>query len=239
MTEEYKTTLFYMLALAGLFIGSILFTGRIEPLTEEQAALATPTVAKANSTFTLRETEWKVCTVTTQKRAFYVADTNQLVDQRLVISGTIYASDFITPLPDVLIEIRPERQSGSFGSFSEPPDYLFQAWARTDASGHFEAAVLRPSHGTILPFYYRIRYQNGCPLGLQLFLVDEETGLTNSALPSTLAKLGLAQGEPASPLLRGPVDMALPVAPPPPLPEASRAVGVASPSKSVTKVEGF
>jgi hypothetical protein len=52
-----------------------------------------------------------------------------------------------------------------------------------------------------------------------------------------MAKLGLAQGEPAGPLLRGPVDFVLPVPLPyldASLPEASRPVAGAPPTKGMT-----
>ena len=142
-------------------------------------------------------------------------DTNRLIDHRLVISGTIYASDFRTPVPQVLIEVWQAPAESLTPNHPEALRYAFYGWARTDAAGHYKTTILMPGQGAILPLYYRVRYQNRCPLGQQLFLVDDEAGLADISLASTLAKLGLAQGEPAGPLLRGPVDIVLPV----PLPD--------------------
>jgi hypothetical protein len=234
MTEETKTTLFYILALAGLIISSVLFTGRIESPAEAPSAPVLPTITKINSTLSLPEVDQKACPGMTQKTAFYRLEPGRLVDHRLVISGAVYASDFMTPVPDVLIEVwqAPVETLPPY-----PPETLlyafsFRGWARTNAAGHYKVTILQPGPGNIPPLYYRVRYQNRCPLGLQLFLVNAELGLTDISLTSTLAKLGLAQGEPTGPLLQGSVDLVLPVPLPtlyPPLPEASRSVGVAPP----------
>jgi hypothetical protein len=250
MAEESKTTLFYILALAGLIISSILFTGRIEPLAGELAAPASlpdstplhpPAVGEdegngnqAEAALSLPATDRKACPLTIQKTAFYMTDTSELVDNRLVISGTVYASDFITPMPKVLIEIWQAPAEISPG----PPEalhYTFYGWSRTDAAGHYKTTVLRPGQGAILPLYYRVRYQNRCPLGQQLVLVDDEAGLANSALASALAKLGLEPGELAGPLLEGPVDIVLPVPLPnfdPSLPRLLDRYGLESDTKS-------
>ena len=220
MTEETKTTLFYIVALAGLIISSVLFTGRIEPAVEALSpAPATPTSAKANATLTLPEIDQKACPIAAQKTAFYRIDPTVWADQRLVISGTVYASDFVTPIPDVMIEVwqAPESYSSFLPYFPAPPHYLFHAWARPDTAGHYQVTIFNSSLDDIFLLYYRVRYQNGCPLGVQLVLVNETTGLANSALTAALAKLGLAQGEPVGPLLQGPIDIVLPV----PLPHLS------------------
>jgi hypothetical protein len=222
---------FYLLALAGLVIGSVVFTGRIEPPVEAlPPAPTTPTFPKAGSTLTLPEADQKACPIAAQKTAFYRVETSRPVDQRLVISGVVYASDFVTPVPDVLIEVwqAPESYSSFPPYFPAPPHYLFRAWARTDAAGRYQATILKSSLDDIFPLYYRVRYQNRCPLGVQLVLVDEATGLANGALAAALAKLGLAQGEPAGPLLRGSIDIVLPHLYTP-LPEAARLVGTAPP----------
>lgn len=227
MTEEAKTTLFYILVLAGLILSSILFTGRIESLVEERsAAPATPTLAKVNATLSLPEVDQKACLISSQKTAFYRVETSLLVNKSLVISGVVYASDFVTPIPDVLIEFWQ-------ANFSTPPHYILHTWARTDATGHYQTTILKLGQGNILPLYYRVRYQNRCPLALQLLLVDKR-GLADPSLTSTLAKLGLAQGEPAGPLLQGPVDIVLPVSPPPPSPEASGSAAGIYPYKDMT-----
>jgi hypothetical protein len=122
-----------------------------------------------------------------QKTAFYRVDPSLLVNNSLVISGAVYASDFITPLPEVLIEFWqtqerhpafpatfPEASSYAFpASFPAPPHYVFRVRARTDTVGHYQTTVLKPDHGNILTIYYRSPYQNRCLLALQLLLVDE------------------------------------------------------------------
>jgi hypothetical protein len=166
MTEETKTILFYLLTLAGLVVSSILFTGRIEsPVEELSPAPMIPTFAKANSTLSLPETDREVCPITTQKTAFYRIDPSRLVDHRWVISGTIYASDFITPVPDVLIEIwqAPAETLPPYPLEMLLYTFSFRGLARTDAAGHYETTILMPEQRNSLPLYYRVRYQNRCP----------------------------------------------------------------------------
>jgi hypothetical protein len=224
MTEESKIISFYILALAGLIISSILFTGRIEappvepllPIPADPTAMPSPAQVAQEG-----------CSPHSVRVIFYVPDLTTLEDNRLVISGTVYASDFVTPLPGALIEVWP----GADDSPDRPeyPSYLFRNQILTDNAGQYEFSTLKPGRYGIAYFYYQVSYQDDCPVALKLFFVDDpaqgaaafpqmKQGPYDSVPTSSLmlTKANLVQVEPVGPLLRGPVDIVLPVPPPGP-----------------------
>ena len=104
--EDSKTLLFYLLSFAGLIVVSIMFTGRIEQpeIEAQQPAIVLPTTTKVKSTTNALETDQELCASINQM-AFYTPDLTHLEGNRLVISGTLYASDFVTPLSNTPIEV--------------------------------------------------------------------------------------------------------------------------------------
>jgi hypothetical protein len=221
MVEDSKSLSFYLFGLAGLILVSVVFTGRIEPPPVEPLP---PIPTSPTATPTLAEIAQKDCSTHSVRVIFYVPDLTPLEDNRLLISGTVYASDFVTPLPGALIEVWP----GVDNSPDRPeyPSYLFRDQILTDNAGHYEFSTLKPGRYGIAYFYYQVSYQDDCPVALKLFFVDDPAQ-TAAAFPEMkrgphapvptsslmLMKVDLTQVEPVGPLLRGPVDIVLPVPP--------------------------
>jgi len=201
MMEDTRTLLFYLLSLAGLIIIAILFTGRIEP--PETEPTVKPTARPA-------EVAQEGCPTLSQI-IFYVPDLTTMEDNRLLISGTVYASDFVTPLAGALIKVWPAIPEKQYDP--RLPPYLFRGQIRTDAAGHYQFTTLKPDHYDIIYFYYQVRYQNYCPLAMKLFVVVESAQGDVLQDSLTFTELGLMPAEPAGPLLRGSVDLVLPIPP--------------------------
>jgi hypothetical protein len=214
--EDPKTLLFYLLSVAGLIAISILFTGQIEQpeIEPPQPVSVTSTLTKLKSTANLSETDQEVCS-STHQIAFYKPDLTHLEGNRLVISGTLYASDSVTPLANLPIEVWWAAQESQYD-----PRYLpynaFHDWFRTDEVGHYEATTPKPGHYELIHLYYRANDQDNCPLRMQLFFIDTPTLGDGAWVSGRLMKLGLKQKKLAGPILGGPIDVVLPVPPPEP-----------------------
>ena len=63
----------------------------------------------------------------------------------LVISGTVYAEDGTTPLPDIVVYAYQTDVTGFYrpDHLMEPP--RLRGWARSDAAGHYEFRTIRPA----------------------------------------------------------------------------------------------
>jgi hypothetical protein len=131
-------------------------------------------------------------------------------DHRLVISGVVYASDFATPLPGALIEVLLVAQESQYDP-AYPPYHVFHDWFQADAAGRYKATLPKPDDEGIIHLYYRTNYQDDCPLKLQLLVIDEATLSESRSIFPELRRFGLGQKAPAGPLLRGPIDVVLPV----------------------------
>jgi len=203
MMEDGKTFLLYLFGLAGLITLSILFTGRIEPLEIESPPInPTPMIVVDQPTARPAQISQKACPTVSQKIMLYMPEMT-IKDQHQVISGTVYASDFVTPLPDIQIDMWQSNREGQASPYF-PPYHIFHERFPTDAAGHYEFTIQKSELYDIIQLHYRVRDQAHCPLTLQLLLVTEPN-LTNTLL--TLPPLG----KPAGPLLRGPIDIVLPV----------------------------
>jgi protocatechuate 3,4-dioxygenase beta subunit len=210
--EDTKTLLFYLVSIAGLIVVSILFTGQIEQpeLEPSQPAPVTSTVTRLKSTAKPLESNQEVCSSTNQI-AFYRPDTTHLEGNRLVISGTVYASDFVTPLPSAPIEVWLVAQETQYDP-NYPPYNAFHDWFQTDKAGHYEATTPKPGHSGIIYLHYRANDQDECPLTIQLFFVDDSTLGDTASVSSGLMK----QTEITSSVLQGPIDVVLSVPSPKP-----------------------
>jgi hypothetical protein len=130
-------------------------------------------------------------------------------------------------LPGVFIDVSqafPESQTGSHSL-----SHIFRERLMTDAAGRYQFTMPKSRRFDIIYFYYRVRYQTYCPIAVQLFLIYKPVQAKASSmsfppmkrvphtpLPTSLSMLvesGLIQ-EAGSVLLRGPVDVVLPVSPP-------------------------
>jgi hypothetical protein len=211
--EDTKTLLFYLLSIAGLIIVSLLFTSQTEQQEVEppQPVPVTSTVTtEVKSLANQPETEQEPCVSTTQT-AFYTPDRTHLEGNRLVISGTVYASDFVSPLPNAPVEVSLVVKESYY-----PPYNAFHAWFQTDETGYYEATIPKPGHYGIIYLYYRANDQDNCLLTIQLFFIDDAALDDTALVSSSLMKLGLEQAEIAGSVLQGPIDIVLSVPPPKP-----------------------
>ncbi|MBI1877998.1 MAG: hypothetical protein HYR94_07195 [Chloroflexi bacterium] len=235
-----ETILFYLLGLVGLVGVSILATNQIERVEIQPLPTNTPTIViTPQPTATSPETSRIDCATIPQGITFgYLPDTatlTNLTGDTLTLSGTVYASDFVTPLPDVLIEVwraTPEVLTMVWGvtpdSDDDFPPFMLLKQVRTDTAGRYAFTTPKPDarisyyyyyHGggfRPIYFHYRISYQGNCPSSVQLLSADTtspEYEPSASNLPRTLL---FKQVKPADTMLQGPVDIALPISPPTP-----------------------
>src|SRR5262245_40190357 len=138
MREEPKTLLFYVVALTGLLISSILFTGCIGPLPLEPLT-ATP-VPSPGTPAPARPTEGTQagCPPISEWNLVHIPVLASVEANHLLISGTVYASDFKTPLPGAVLEVLLLPQESQAEPHS-PPFKAFHAWFQTDGDGHYQA----------------------------------------------------------------------------------------------------
>jgi catechol 1,2-dioxygenase len=229
--ERYKTILFYTLAAAGLIVASLWFTSPGDPAkfrlpptftprptAKPSPVLATPAGAAKNG-----------CVPTPGGPAYsYQPDTPFSVDlappdlpgQRIVISGTIYANDCVTPLPGVLVEVW---HADTQGQYDRTPPYILRGKMRTNASGQYEFASIKPGVYQIgestqpAHIHYQIIVPNYGPFDTRL-LFKGDPYLSDAMAHSPLA-IPLTPGKSAAgPVLRGVFDIILPVAPATPTP---------------------
>ena len=166
IVKELKTILFYGFALGGLVVISVFFTGRVDvdikPLpTDTPAVTDTPHVDATE----LAETD---CRLTVGGSSYgYEPDapvTTTLAPpsepgQRLVLHGTVYASDCTTPLPGTLIEVWQNRANGGV----EAGPRTLAAQMRTDMAGRYEFTTIKPPGSPSRPphIHFRVTFPDG------------------------------------------------------------------------------
>jgi hypothetical protein len=154
-------------------------------------------------------------------RFFYHPDPATLANDdqdRLLISGVVYAWDSITPLPGVLIEVWGAEAEGMHDPRA---DYIFRGQFLTDAAGHYKFTTLKPVRQDTPYLNLRASYRAYCPLLIQLHIVaDSQPGgvFTQKVSPPAVrsSKPFFAQVSVTGPVLQGSLDMVLPVPPPVP-----------------------
>ena len=195
-----KTLFPYLFGLISLLISwGIATQGKPAEIALSPTALATTPAIPAGA-------RWTGCRPISRPRSFfYIPSPTNETEDRVTITGTIYASDF-SPLPDAIIEIS-QPNFDQVNSAYPPPARLL---IRTDEAGRYGFTVKKPppSGGTYL--HYEIIYQEGCPFLMHMHLMAE--------LPSQpLKQSGFTRViEATGPVLRGPVDIVMPVPPPNP-----------------------
>ncbi len=231
--DRFKTVLFYLLALAGLAVASILFTNRNDRLEFPLPPTFTPTATpRPTATTTSDQAEQSGCVPTPGGSAYgYLPDIPFSVDlappevegERLVISGAIFASDCVTPLPGALVEVW---HSDAQGQYDRTPPYILRGKMRADIAGQYEYATIKPSHyntgSSTQPahIHYRVSYPGYDAFGTRLLFQDDPY-LSESMATSPLA-IPLTEREGANgPVLYGVFDIILPVVPPTPTPGPS------------------
>ena len=91
------------------------------------------------------------------------------------------------------------------------PYNAFHDWFQTDEAGHYEATTPKPGHYGIISLNYHVNAQDHCPLIVQLVFIDDP-GLRDTVWRSGRPiKLGLEQRESAGSIVRGPIDIVMPV----------------------------
>lgn len=216
--EDLKTVLFYILGLAGLIIASVIFTRQAEVVVNELPT-ATPAnqVAWKPTITTSTEINQPDCVFTAMSITYsYIPNapftttlaSPDLKGDRLIVSGTVYASNRVTPLPGALIEVWQANAEGRYGRLRG------QMW--TDVEGHYEFTTIKPGHYQVdcLPMpahiHYRITYLNNDPIFQTLFFQGDPY-LTNILIEPTFIRPLTARMGSDGPVLDATFDIALPV----------------------------
>jgi catechol 1,2-dioxygenase len=103
--------------------------------------------------------------------------TNQLASpdepgERLLVSGTVYQADGVTPAAHVLLEVW---QTDANGHYSQADNYAFRAQMYTDEAGHYQFTTIKPGYFQVdcqfLPahIHYKITYADRRPLFASLY----------------------------------------------------------------------
>ena len=218
--EGLKTILFYILGLAGLVVASSLLTGQVEIDIGELPPTARP-IRPPRPTATRQP----AC-LTTPGQMTYGYRPNaplttslaapDLSGQRLVISGTVYAADCITPLAGALLEIW---HADANGIYDHTLPYILRGQLRTDEKGRYRFTTIKPGYDHIgqafVPahIHYRVSYQDQRVLSTQLFFSNDPF-LTKywTVFPDTIIPL-IERTGPDGSILQGKFDLTVPVSP--------------------------
>ncbi len=213
-----KTVLFYVLGVAGLIAFSAWSIGRIEVDINPLPPTATPVRPSAPTS-----TPRPACLTTPGGLTRdYLPDAPftgnlappDLAGQPLIISGTVYAADCVTPLAGALIEVwHPDRN----GKYDRTQPYSLRAKLRTDALGRYRFITIKPGYihtnYFILPpfIHYRVSHQGQLLLSTQLFFEGDYFFEDYwSAFPDLVIPLGEQPG-PDGPVLQGVFNLTLPL----------------------------
>lgn len=230
--EKLKSVLVYVLGLAGLVAVTIFFTGQIES-DFQPLPTATPAVRPTATAAPTAAAQTGCQPTPGSTRAYgYVPDTPiattlappDLPGQRLIITGTVYAVDCVTPLPETIVEVW---QADANGRYDRSEPYILRGQLQTDATGQYEFTTVKPGHyetseiARPAHIHFRITYKENDPLITRLMFADDPYWgggtLTQSPLVTTLTAIS----ETDSIVLHGSFDIILSVQPPAPTPEVS------------------
>jgi catechol 1,2-dioxygenase len=144
-----------------------------------------------------------------------------LPGQRMVISGTVYASDCRTSLANAVVEVW---HTDTTGEYDRTEPYTLRGLILTDAAGKYHFSSIKPgaySGGDNMRrpahIHYQVSYDQGRPFATQLFFAGDPhlSGMSvNPAVLTSLTKQTGAEG----PVLVGTFDIILPVEPPAAIP---------------------
>lgn len=168
--QGFKTLLFYLLGLVGLIVASVTFTGQVEVIINDPPA-ATPT-----ATAILAGKHRTDCVPSAMAMSYiYIPGAPftttlappRLKGERLIVFGTVFAPDGLTPLSGALVEVWQADADGQYENL--------RAQMQTDAFGRYRFTTIKPGHYQvdcqILPahIHYRASHSNYRPLFALLF----------------------------------------------------------------------
>jgi catechol 1,2-dioxygenase len=224
-----KTVLVYLAGIVALVAITIYFTTDIEPVEAEPPVIKTATALAAPPTATPSAAQSNCRATASSTGLGYVPNTPltttlappDLKGERMVISGTVYASDCLTPLAGVLIEVW---HADADGVYDREAPYILRGRFRTDANGHYEFSSIKPggyqteNGSQPAHVHYRLSYQGDQIFGTRLlFAGDPNLGDPSPSQRALMTRLVKKAG-PSGPVLHGKFDIILPVAPPGPPP---------------------
>jgi catechol 1,2-dioxygenase len=230
--DRFKTILFYGLIVAGLILASMWFTRPGDPgdfvLPVTFTPISTATATPDPGTTATAEAE-RGCVPTAGTGANgYLPDIPFSVDiappglkgERMVISGTLYANDCLTPLPGAMVEVW---QTDADGNYDNTPPYSLRGKMRTDANGRYEFSTIKPGPYDLgqgqgpVHIHFQLSYRSEGSFATRL-LFQDDPNLPSSMATSPMA-IPLTKPEgPDGPVLHGTFDIIIPVLPPTPTP---------------------
>ena len=174
--EKLRPVMLYIVGLVGLIAASVMVTGHIDGVAGEPPA-PLPVASHAGSPTNANRSN---CVPTAMSISYsYKAGAPftttlappDLGGERLIISGIVYASNAVTPIPDAVVEVWQADAGGHY-------EYL-HAQTRTDAAGHYKFTTIKPGHihvdCQVMPahIHYRVSYPPIEPLLTILFFKDD------------------------------------------------------------------
>jgi hypothetical protein len=222
--KELKTVILYPCAVAAVVACAGLYPHESDLTVDELLpAAATPNTLAEAPVKTPSEAVQGDCTImpqavtlqriTSGDTAGLLATTNvipaDLKGGHLIMSGTIYASDCLTPLPGALIEVWHARPV----HYLRGVPFLWREQMRADAAGRYEFATIKSGH-EFLPAYlhYRVSYQGRGVLFTRPLVAGVLYPKSGPATMPMLAKPYIEQVvEPVGPVVQGTLDIVLPV----------------------------
>jgi protocatechuate 3,4-dioxygenase beta subunit len=227
-----KTVIFYLAGLAGLVLITVFFTRGIEPVEAIPPFMKTATALAARPTATPSATqivETGCQTTPGGSASGYIPNTPltttlaspNLKGNRLVISGTVYASDCLTPLADALIEVW---HTDAAGQYDREPPYTLRGQFRTDVNGRYEFSTIRPGRYNTgerpgpAHIHIRVSYREDEVLATRLMFADDPYLTHPSSRQQRLIVTLSEESGPDGSVLYGAFDIIMPVAPPAPTP---------------------
>lgn len=200
-----KLWLPYLFGLLSLIIsvGIVFHSQPVEAETLRSPTAVAAPATQSNKSFEI-ENSARCQELSEPKFFFYTPAVTAISEDRLTVSGTVYASD-LTPLSGALVEIWRNEVKRTNQAYSP---LLFKGVVRTDHAGHYKFTTVKPSGSERAYLHYRVTYESHCPLLMNLHIITESQ-------PQPAAEHIVAKVQVVGPVLQGPVDIVLPVPPQP------------------------
>ena len=217
--EGLKTVLFYTLGLAALIVASIVLT---RPPQVEISQLPPATLDPGLPIATPQTPQQTGCQLTPTSLAIgYLPGaplTTTLVPanlpgERLMVSGTVYAADEVTPVPNALVEVW---QADAEGRYDYPTPLTLRARMYIDSEGRYQFITIKPGHYQVgcqfqpAHIHYRVTYLDNQPFfALMFFENDPYLAEAQFVEPTSIRPLTRQPGTDGV-VLQGTFDIVLP-----------------------------